>query len=85
MKKKNSYRWLIWILLAVILIGVALWNILPPYLDRMKSEQDYQIDHQDELSLASITPSFTPGTTKNICAKISMAMSISPEVSFWKD
>ena len=42
MKKKNSYRWLIWIFLAVILIGVALWNILPPYLDRMKSEQDYQ-------------------------------------------
>jgi hypothetical protein len=51
MKKKNSYRWLIWILLAVILIGVALWNILPPYLDRMKSEQDYQIDHQDELGI----------------------------------
>ena len=49
--KKNSYRWLIWILLAVILIGVALWNILPPYLDRMKSEQDYQIDHQDELGI----------------------------------
>ena len=51
MKKKNSYRWLIWIFLAVILIGVALWNILPPYLDRMKSEQDYQIDHQDELGI----------------------------------
>ena len=51
MKKKNSYRWLIWILLAVILIGVALWNILPPYLDRMKSEQDYQIEHQDELGI----------------------------------
>ena len=29
MKKKSSYRWLIWIILAVVLIGVALWNILP--------------------------------------------------------
>ena len=29
MKKKSSYRWLIWIILAVILIGVALMHILP--------------------------------------------------------
>ena len=29
MKKKSAYRWLIWIILAVVLIGVALWNILP--------------------------------------------------------
>ena len=42
MKKKNSYRWLIWIFLAVILIGVALWNILPPYIDRRKSTKDYE-------------------------------------------
>lgn len=42
MKKKNSYRWLIWILLAVILIGVALWNILPPYIDRWQSTKDYE-------------------------------------------
>ena len=34
MKKKSSYRWLIWIILAVILIGVALMHILPPYIDR---------------------------------------------------
>ena len=42
MKKKNSYRWLIWIFLAGILIGVALWNILPPYIDRRKSTKDYE-------------------------------------------
>ena len=42
MKKKNSYRWLIWIFLAVILIGVALWNILPPYIDRRQSTKDYE-------------------------------------------
>ena len=42
MKKKNSYRWLIWIFLAVILIGVALWNILPPYIDRWQSTKDYE-------------------------------------------
>ncbi len=41
MKKKSSYRWLIWIILAVVLIGVALWNILPPYIDRWKSARDY--------------------------------------------
>ncbi|MBD9334244.1 MAG: class B sortase [[Ruminococcus] faecis] len=42
MKKKNSYRWLIWIFLAGILIGVALWNILPPYIDRWQSTKDYE-------------------------------------------
>ena len=42
MKKKNSYRWLIWIFLAVILIGVALWNTLPPYIDRRQSTKDYE-------------------------------------------
>jgi ABC-type cobalamin transport system ATPase subunit len=42
MKARGSYRWLFWILLAVILIAVALWKILPPYLDCWKSAQDYQ-------------------------------------------
>ena len=41
MKKKCSYRWLIWIILAVVLIGVALMHILPPYIDRWKSARDY--------------------------------------------
>lgn len=41
MKKKSSYRWLIWIILAVVLIGVALMHILPPYIDRWKSARDY--------------------------------------------
>ena len=41
MKKKTSYRWLIWIILAVVLIGVALMHILPPYIDRWKSARDY--------------------------------------------
>ena len=42
MTKKNSYRWLICIFLAVMLIGVALWNILPPYIDRWQSTKDYK-------------------------------------------
>lgn len=33
---------MIWILLAILLISISLYHILPPYLDRMKSEQDYQ-------------------------------------------
>ena len=41
MKKKTSYRWLIWIIMAVVLIGVALMHILPPYIDRWKSARDY--------------------------------------------
>ena len=41
MKKKSSYRWLIWIILAVVLIGVALMHILPPYIDRWKSAREY--------------------------------------------
>ena len=130
MRKKNSYRWLIWIFLAVILIGVALWNILSPYIDRWQSTKDYEklaeeyVSDESEpddgkqkkkdwwstdikvefdqlktekpdasagygstirMSLVSTILSCTPGTTKNICAKISMAISISPEVSFWKD
>ena len=36
MKNRNSYRWLL------VLIGVALWNILPPYMDRWESAQDYE-------------------------------------------
>lgn len=27
---------------AIVLIGIALWNILPPYIDRWKSAQDYK-------------------------------------------
>ena len=27
---------------AVVLIGISLWNILPPYIDRWKSAQDYK-------------------------------------------
>lgn len=42
MKAKKSHRWLIWFILAFILIGIALWNILPPYIDRWKSAKDYQ-------------------------------------------
>lgn len=55
MKKKNSYRWLIWIFLAVILIGVALWNILPPYIDRWQSTKDYEklAEEQRKISAQS--------------------------------
>ena len=45
MKKRGSYRWLLWILLAVVLIGVALWNLLLPAFDRWRSAQAY-----DELA-----------------------------------
>ena len=39
---------------AVVLIGISLWNILPPYIDRWKSAQDYKkladtYDKEDSL------------------------------------
>lgn len=40
--KQTSHRWLFWIILAVILIAAALWNLLPPYIDRWRSAQDYK-------------------------------------------
>ena len=42
MKKAHSYRWLFYIIVAVILIGTALWHILPPYIDRWQSAQKYR-------------------------------------------
>ena len=49
MKKRGSYRWLLWILLAVVLIGVALWNLLVPAFDRWRSAQEY-----DELAASYV-------------------------------
>ena len=42
MKNRKSYRWLLWIILAVILSGVALWKIVSPYMDRWESAKDYE-------------------------------------------
>lgn len=59
MKKKSSYRWLIWIILAVVLIGVALMHILPPYIDRWKSARDY-----DKLAEAYVNDESEPDDGK---------------------
>ena len=50
MKNKKSYRWILWFLIAFILIGTALWNMLPTYIDRWKSAQDYKQLAQDFVS-----------------------------------
>ena len=42
MKKSTNNRWMLWLLLAAVLIGVSLWHILPPYIDRWKSAQAYR-------------------------------------------
>ena len=42
MKKRTSHRWLLWICLAVLLIGTALYNLLPPFIDRRKSAETYE-------------------------------------------
>lgn len=50
MKKRTSHRWLFWIILAVLLIAVALWNLLPPYIDRWRSAQDYKNMAEDYVT-----------------------------------
>ena len=56
MKKKSSYRWLIWIILAVVLIGVALMHILPHtstdsvYITNIVYGRNYDMDiNENEL------------------------------------
>ena len=50
MRKSTNHRWLIWLILAIVLIGVSLWHILPPYIDRWKSAQDYKQMAEDYVS-----------------------------------
>lgn len=38
----KSRRWLIFLILAVALMGTALYNLVLPYLDRKQSRQDYR-------------------------------------------
>lgn len=42
MKKKKSYHWLLFIIIAIILIGTALYHILPPYIDRLWTARSYK-------------------------------------------
>ena len=42
MKHRTSNHWFLWIVAAIVLIGIALWHILPPYIDRWQSARDYQ-------------------------------------------
>lgn len=53
MKSRHSYRWLIWILLAIFLIGIALYHILSPYLDRMQARRDYHKLAEDYVTVGS--------------------------------
>ena len=50
MRKSTNHRWFIWLILAIVLIGVSLWHILPPYIDRWKSAQDYRQMAEDYVS-----------------------------------
>ena len=50
MRKSTNHRWLIWLILTIVLIGVSLWHILPPYIDRWKSAQDYKQMAEDYVS-----------------------------------
>ena len=42
MKKKGNSRWKIYMLIAVLLIAVAAWNIAKPYIDRYQSRKAYE-------------------------------------------
>lgn len=53
MERRKTYRWLIWIILAVVLIAVALWHLLVPYIDRWKSARDYEKMAQEYVSIVS--------------------------------
>ena len=75
MKKKSSYRWLIWIILAVVLIGVALMHILPPYIDRWKSARDY-----DKLAEEYINDESEPDDGKQK-KKVTLRSATSPSPS----
>ena len=75
MKKKSSYRWLIWIILAVVLIGVALMHILPPYIDRWKSARDY-----DKLAEEYVNDESEPNDGKQK-KKVTLRSATSPSPS----
>ena len=75
MKKKSSYRWLIWIILAVVLIGVALVHILPPYIDRWKSARDY-----DKLAEEYVNDESEPNDGKQK-KKVTLRSATSPSPS----
>lgn len=67
MKKEYSYRWIIYIIVALVLIGISLWKLLPPYIDwwltdvqvefdKLKAENPdvigwIRFDDQDELGI----------------------------------
>lgn len=56
-KKKKSYRWLFFILTAVLLIGISLWQLLSPYLDRWNSAREYEKLARDYVKESSAQPS----------------------------
>ena len=50
LEKQTSHHWLLWIILAVILIAVAFRNLFPSYIDRWKSAQDYKNMAEDHVT-----------------------------------
>lgn len=61
MKTKASYRWLVLIILALILIGAALWNLLPPYIDRWNSVQEYKKLAEEYVTVYSAGDAISDG------------------------
>lgn len=57
MKKHIPFRAVFLLLLAVVLIGAALWNMLSPQLDRWQSRREYEKMAQDYVSTGSIDDS----------------------------
>lgn len=41
MRRKNPCRWMLWVVLGAVIAGIALWNLLPPFLDRRSSAKVY--------------------------------------------
>ena len=53
MKKHIPFRAVFLLILAVILIAAALWNMLSPQLDRWQSRREYEKLAQDYVSTGS--------------------------------
>ena len=53
MKKKCSYRWITYIIVTLILIGISLWKLLPSYIGRWRSAQTYKKMAEDYVDDSS--------------------------------
>ena len=42
MKKKKTHSWIVFIVIAAVLIGFALFKLISPMIDRWQSAKDYK-------------------------------------------